>query len=287
MRLFGEEVQAAKCLENNQRSLLWLLISINIILSGGLSERRSVGFPQGPWCEVICYFLNRYRPALFKGNIVSNLKHSPCIYWSSLPTADPVDRTKGQFRLRSGLSPPSGGRLRLLPGAEALASPRRHPPQPLYALFWPVICPEGKASAGLQTQALLGSPHSPSWFRCVVCSHMAFIPIQLAVHSIPSLPTSSFSNVLGSWASMLPPILCGWVKCLTLYKESKISDINCLHLPILHLEIFCSFHSPCHLLFQLRQAKTAPRRLTPLSHPLGSLWGPGLPRCLSCCIFPL
>lgn len=29
---------------------------------------------------------------------------------------------------------------------------------------------EGKASAGLQTQALLGSPHSPSWLRCVVCS---------------------------------------------------------------------------------------------------------------------
>lgn len=57
-----EEVRAAKGLENRRCFLLWLSSPILIILfvNRGLSERLPLcGFPQGPWREVVCYFVNR------------------------------------------------------------------------------------------------------------------------------------------------------------------------------------------------------------------------------------
>lgn len=60
------------------------------------------------------------------------------------------------------------------------------------------------------------------------------------------------------------PKLCGWGKCLMLYKESKISDINCLHLPMLCLTHLRIVHPPGFLWFPShRREEVTPLRLSP------------------------
>lgn len=48
-----------------------------------------------------------------------------------------------------------------------------------------------------------------------------------------------------------------------LYKESKVSDINCLYFPILYLKIFCIFHSLCLLLCPVHGRGNKPSQANP------------------------